>query len=77
MNDTAEDYLSRMTTPLLASKLLLNIVDDYINIESMPIEHNSQTEKDRNLSALLYALGLVQNDINTLRQQCYDDICRM
>lgn len=74
MFDNAEDCLSIMTAPILATELLLKIIDDYVSLDNVTILHNSQQEKDRNVSALLYALNLVQNNIDALRKDCYNNL---
>ena len=66
-----EDYLSTMTTPILASNLLVKVIDDYIMMDNVTILHESKDEKDKNVSALLYVLSLIQNDIKNLQQKCY------
>ena len=74
MEYTTEDYLCEMSKPLLALKLISTFLDDYILDNVVSVLHETQFEKDENISAIIYVMTLLQDEIKKHRNSCYKSL---
>ncbi|MBO6273212.1 hypothetical protein J6O48_10610 [bacterium] len=68
-----EDFISELEKPCRAIELLLIFLHDYINDDIVSyIEETQKTDKLENTLAIVYALHLVNTDIERLKKEYYN-----
>ena len=66
-----EDFITELDKPLKAMRLLLILMDEYVE-DNLCIETcSNERERKENILAISHAIGLVRGDISRIRRKYY------